>query len=172
MDKLYADRKLGEGYPGLAKIAFEKYMDILDASPDSVASVAPYLRCADRLVEIDEPKNVLVLGCGPRPKTLEVLAQKGYKAVGVEPVPSFVFSAREYLGGPEKVLEGAAEEIPLTSSSQDMVICESVLEHVESPTKSLDEMFRVLSPGGAACVMTTNRHRVSLKGDNGEFNVR
>lgn len=92
MDKLYADRKLAEGYPGLAKIAFDKYVDILDASPDSGSSVDLYLRCADRLVEIDEPKNVLVLGCGPRPKALEMLAQRGYKAVGVEPVPSFVFT--------------------------------------------------------------------------------
>jgi ubiquinone/menaquinone biosynthesis C-methylase UbiE len=83
-----------------------------------------------------------------------------------------VRSAREYLGAPDRVLEGAAEEIPLASGSQDMVICESVLEHVESPTKSLDEIFRVLAPGGVACIITTNRHQVSLKGHNGEFNVR
>jgi ubiquinone/menaquinone biosynthesis C-methylase UbiE len=131
-----------------------------------------YSRCADQLVESEELKNVLFLGCGPKPKSLEMLTQRGYEVVGVEPVPSFVRSAREYLGAPDRVLEGAAEEIPLASGSQDMVICESVLEHVESPTKSLDEIFRVLAPGGVACIITSNRHRVSLKGHNGEFNVR
>jgi hypothetical protein len=29
-----------------------------------------------------------------------------------------------------------------------------------------------LAPGGVACIITTNRHQVSLKGHNGEFNVR
>jgi hypothetical protein len=32
-------------------------------------------------------------------------------------------------------------------------------------------MYRVLAPGGVLCVTTTNRHRFSLDGSNGEFNV-
>ena len=172
MNKLYTDRKLVQGHPGLDRLAFEKYTAILDTLPEGSAPVDLYLRCVDRLVEPGEPKNILVLGCGPRPETLEMLTRKGYEAVGVEPVPSFVRSAREYLGASDKILEGAAEEVPLASGSQDMVICESVLEHVDSPTKSLHEIFRVLAPGGVACIVTNNRHRISLKGDNGEFNVR
>ena len=172
MDRLYADRKLAQGYPGHDRLALEKYMAMLEALPESTFFVDLYSRCADQLVECEEPKNVLFLGCGPKPKSLEMLAQRGYEVIGVEPVPSFVQSAREYLGAPDRVLEGAAEEIPLAGGSQDMVICESVLEHVESPTKSLDEIFRVLAPGGVACIITTNRHQVSLKGHNGEFNVR
>ncbi len=172
MDKLYANRKLAQGYPGHDELALERYMAMLQALPESTFFVDLYSRCAEQLVELDEPKNVLLLGCGPKPKTLEMLAQRGYRTIGVEPVPSFVRSAREYLGATDRVLEGAAEDIPLESGSQDMVICESVLEHVESPTKSLDEIFRVLAPGGVACIITTNRQQVSLKGHNGEFNVR
>ncbi len=172
MDKLYANRKLAQGYPGHDDLALERYMAMLEALPESTFFVDLYSRCAEQLVELDEPENVLLLGCGPKPKTLEMLAQRGYRTVGVEPVPSFVRSAREYLDTTDRVLEGAAEDIPLESGSQDMVICESVLEHVESPTKSLDEIFRVLAPGGVACIITTNRQQVSLKGHNGEFNVR
>jgi ubiquinone/menaquinone biosynthesis C-methylase UbiE len=47
-----------------------------------------------------------------------------------------------------------------------------VLEHVDSPTRSLEEMHRVLRPGGIAFVVTTNRHCISLAGWNAEFNVR
>ncbi len=172
MDKLYANRKLAQGYTGHDELALERYMAVLEALPESTFFVELYSRCAEQLVELDEPENVLLLGCGPKPKTLEMLAQRGYRTVGVEPVPSFVRSAREYLDTTDRVLEGAAEDIPLESGSQDMVICESVLEHVESPTKSLDEIFRVLAPGGVACIITTNRQQVSLKGHNGEFNVR
>src|SRR5262249_11942767 len=52
----------------------------------------------------------------------------------------------------------------------DLVLCENVLEHVDSPRAALDEMHRVLRPGGIAFVTTTNRLRLSLH--NSEFNVR
>ena len=176
MDKLYTNRKLAQGYPGLEELAFEKYMGILDEPEkeysDSISSVERLLTWLDRLVGLSELKNVLVLGCGPRPLTIKTLVQKGYNVVGVEPVSSFERSAKKYLGSPDRILEGSAEGIPLPSSSQDLAICESVLEHVDSPTKSLDEIFRVLRPGGVAYIGTTDRYRISLKGDAGEYNVR
>jgi ubiquinone/menaquinone biosynthesis C-methylase UbiE len=176
MDKLYKNRKLAQGYPGLERLAFEKYIAILDElekeRSDERLLIEKLLAWLDRLVNLSELKNVLVLGCGPRPLPIKVLIQKNYDAVGVEPIPSFMNSARKYLGSPDRILEGSAEEIPLPSNSQNLVICESVLEHVDSPTKSLDEVFRILRPGGVAYIVTTNRYRISLKGDNGEYNVR
>ena len=176
MDKLYKNRKLAQGYPGLERLAFEKYIAILDElekeRSDERLLIEKLLAWLDRLVNLGELKNVLVLGCGPRPLSIKVLIQKNYDAVGVEPIPSFMNSARKYLGSPDRILEGSAEEIPLPSNSQDLVICESVLEHVDSPTKSFDEVFRILRPGGVAYIVTTNRYRISLKGDNGEYNVR
>ncbi len=176
MDKLYKNRKLAQGYPGLERLAFEKYIAILDElekeRSDERLLIEKLLEWLDRLVDLGELKNVLVLGCGPRPLPIKVLIQKNYNAVGVEPIPSFMSSARKYLGSPDRILEGSAEEIHLPSNSQDLVICESVLEHVDSPTKSFDEVFRILRPGGVAYIVTTNRYRISLKGDNGEYNVR
>jgi ubiquinone/menaquinone biosynthesis C-methylase UbiE len=177
MDELYKNRKLAQGYPGLDDLAFErKYSSTLDEKgnegPDGDISVEMLLKWLDRLVDLGELRNVLVLGCGPRPLRIKALTQKNYNAVGVEPVASFVRSAREYHGSPDRILEGSAEEIPLPSYSQDLVICESVLEHVDSPTKSLDEIFRVLGAGGIAFIETTNRYRISLKGENAEYNVR
>ena len=176
MGKLYKNRKLAQGYPDLERLAFEKYIAILDEleKERSVERllIEKLLAWLDRLVDLGEHKNVLVLGCGPRPLPIKILIQKNYNAVGVEPIPSFISSAKKYLGSPDRILEGSAEEIPLPSNSQDLVICESVLEHVDSPTKSFDEVFRILRPGGVAYIVTTNRYRISLKGDNGEYNVR
>jgi ubiquinone/menaquinone biosynthesis C-methylase UbiE len=176
MDKLYKNRKLAQRYPHLEGLAFEKYIAILDElekeRSDERLLIEKLLAWLDRLVDLGEHKNVLVLGCGPRPLPIKILIQKNYNAVGVEPIPSFISSAKKYLCSPDRILEGSAEEIPLPSNSQDLVICESVLEHVDSPTKSFDEVFRILRPGGVAYIVTTNRYRISLKGDNGEYNVR
>ena len=176
MDELYANRRLAQRHPDLDRLAYEKYARILDEQEKEHSSNGPSVKqllvWLNRLVDLSELRDVLVLGCGPRPLTVETLIQMNYNAVGVEPVPSFVGSAGKYLGSPERALEGSAEEIPLPANSQDLVVCESVLEHVDSPTKSLDEVFRALRTGGVVFVDTTNRYRISLKGDNGEYNVR
>jgi hypothetical protein len=52
------------------------------------------------------------------------------------------------------------------------LILESVLEHIDSPSQALSEAYRVLTSDGVAFISTTNRLRVSLTGQNPEFNVR
>ena len=171
--ELYASRKLAEAYPGLEQVALERFVATLESQGDETARIDRLLARLNRLVDLtSERKNVVVLGCGPRPQTVRFLAEKNFNVVGVEPVVSFVRSAREYLGAAEQVVEGAAERIPLADESRHMVFCDSVLEHVVSPIKSLDEMCRVLAPGGIAFITTTNRHKFSPKGENGEYRYR
>ncbi|RZP02997.1 MAG: class I SAM-dependent methyltransferase [Gammaproteobacteria bacterium] len=43
---------------------------------------------------------------------------------------------------------GNINDIPLESDSLDAVMCSEVLEHVESPEESIQELVRVLKPGG------------------------
>lgn len=47
-----------------------------------------------------------------------------------------------------KQINGIAEEIPLKDSTVDIVICNQVLEHVNDPMKSVNEIYRILKPGG------------------------
>jgi SAM-dependent methyltransferase len=83
-----------------------------------------------------------------------------------------VDTALAFLDGRGTVLVGAAEQLPLADGSQNVVLFESVLEHVDSPIKTLNEAYRVLAAGGVAYVVTTNRLRFSPSGASGEFNVR
>jgi SAM-dependent methyltransferase len=166
---LYRDRTLVEGYPGLETISTARKSSL---QPDwHRAHFAKLLTYFDRLIGLDRVRRIAVVGCGPRPESIGVLGTLGYDVVGIEPVPSYVDAANEFLGGTERVRQGSAEETHLEPESRDVVLLESVLEHVDSPSLSLREAFRVLAPGGLALVVTTNRLKLSLRGTNAEFNV-
>jgi SAM-dependent methyltransferase len=48
---------------------------------------------------------------------------------------------------------------PIADSSQDFVICSHVLEHLAEPIGFLEEIHRVLRPGGITIVLLPNRHK-------------
>jgi ubiquinone/menaquinone biosynthesis C-methylase UbiE len=169
-ERLYGARKLVEAYPGLNRLYDEAFNSALSEGHVDAKGIERQLTYLNRLLPL-ERKTVLVIGCGPQPEAVKQLIKAGYDAIGVEPVPAFVREAGVYLGAPERVVQGAAESIPLPDRSVSLVYCNSVLEHVDSPMASLREMHRVLEPGGAAFVITTNRFRISASGDNGEYNL-
>ncbi len=170
--EMYSRRRLADGYPGLDRLAFDQFSEVLDKHGDESPRMNSLLTRLNRLVDLDRVRDIVVVGCGPQPQTIRFLKQRNYEVVGVEPVPLFVEAAREYVGCEDSVLQGAAEAMPLADGSQQIVFCDSVLEHVVSPSKSLDEMYRVLAPGGIALVTTTNKFRISLTGQNGEYRRR
>jgi ubiquinone/menaquinone biosynthesis C-methylase UbiE len=166
---VYRDRRLSEGYPGLEALSLETFEETLARQPDDTWRVRMIMGYLDRLIDIRAARNVLLVGCGPRPETMRILREMGFNVLGVEPVWNFVVGARRHLNDEGAVLEGRAEELPNASESQDVVILESVLEHVDSVGRSLAEAHRVLAPGGVAYISTTNRLRLV---PDAEFNVR
>ncbi len=54
--------------------------------------------------------------------------------------------------GPNIDYVGRAEAIPLPDASVDLVITQEVLEHVADPFKAMQEIHRVLKPGGTLYV--------------------
>jgi len=172
---LYVDRRLAEGYPGLEQLAHEAYLSHLEKSRTDSGEeqrISKLLTYLNRIIDVTPPKKLLVVGCGPKPYTLELLLERGYDTIGIEPIPSFVDSGNEYLAAADRLLKGSAENVPLGNGSQDVVFLESVLEHVDSPIRCLNEIYRVLAPGSLLYVVTTNRYRFSIRGRNGEYNVK
>jgi ubiquinone/menaquinone biosynthesis C-methylase UbiE len=51
----------------------------------------------------------------------------------------------------------SATDIPFSDNSFDSVICRSVLHHLHEPTKALQEIRRVLKPGGRFVCWETNK---------------
>jgi SAM-dependent methyltransferase len=164
----HADRLLSAGYPGLDHLAADWYAEHQQTN----TTTAETMRCIGRLIDLASgPRTVAVIGCGPNPYTVRDLIAGGFDAVGVEPVDAYVETARGFLGAADRVALGSAEELPFDAGSQQVVILENVFEHVDSPSATLAEAYRVLAPGGVLYVYTTNRFRFSLLGRNHEFRV-
>jgi 2-polyprenyl-3-methyl-5-hydroxy-6-metoxy-1,4-benzoquinol methylase len=103
------------------------------------------VRPGDRVVDV---------GCGPG-ALAELLVREGMHVTGIEPAAYLraEFERRVTpLDGDSHVLDGVAESLPLQPGSARAVVITEVLEHVADPAPVLDEIHRVLEPGGTVCV--------------------
>jgi len=172
LENLYINRKPTELHPDIERKDFQEHLDSATKRPDDTPRIERYLKYLSRLIDLNQCRNIVVIGCGLMPQTVKILMEKKYNVTGIEPVSSFVRSAAEYLGSKNIIIQGTAENIPLPDASQHIAFCESVLEHVDSPTKTLAEVYRVLTPGGIVFINTTNRYQLTLMGKNAEFRIR
>jgi SAM-dependent methyltransferase len=98
--------------------------------------------------------SALDVGCGPGALTRELVDRLGSDRVAAcDPSPAFVVACSERF--PEvDVRPGRAEELPFESGTFDHALAQLVLHFVSEPDRAVDEMRRVVRPGGtvAACV--------------------
>jgi SAM-dependent methyltransferase len=90
--------------------------------------------------------RVLDVGCGEGQLARRVVAL-GATVVGVDGSWAQLSEARRRAGGPDYV-RGSASCLPVASAAFDAVMACLVLEHVEPFEPAIDEITRVLEPGG------------------------
>lgn len=96
---------------------------------------------------------ILDLGCGAGRWSVG-LVREGYRVLGVDPSPNMAAEAldrasSEGLSAAQaNFAEGDAEHIPSGDAAFDGVFCFAVLDFVPNPGVALQEMWRVLRPGG------------------------
>lgn len=79
------------------------------------------------------------------------------RAVGVEPSSGLREEAvRRAAGARVEYVDGRAESLPFDDESVDVLRCERVLQHVDNPTAVVQEMTRVLRPGGRIALIDTD----------------
>jgi len=102
-------------------------------------------------------KMFLDLGCGFGGRTVEFQRVTSGQYIGVD------FDSRAAIGalrfarsiGARNVCfaSGLGESLPFAGESFDVVLSYDVLEHVQNPKRTLEEVYRVLKPGGLFCVV-------------------
>jgi SAM-dependent methyltransferase len=114
-----------------------------------------------RLVDFDgcAGRSVLDIGCGAG-VDLARFAKGGAVATGVDVAPSAVTLARanfeqQGLKGDFHVADG--EHLPFPDNSFDLVYAHGVVQYTASPQRLVDEVRRVLKPGGRAIFQVYNR---------------
>lgn len=107
-------------------------------------------------------KKVLDVGAG-NGYVLSKYAQEGAHVVGADITKKAIDLCRKrfgLLGLEGNFVLGNAETLPFEPESFDCVCCMGVLHHTPSPRKAVDEIFRVLKPGGRLIAMVYHRNSI------------
>lgn len=103
--------------------------------------------------------KLIDIGSGQGGMVLEALI-RGAEAYGIEPGEEFTKLARMRLRdagfNQANILSTSGEAVPFDSDIFDYVISLQVLEHVKNPEKILNEIFRILKPGGRCHISCEN----------------
>jgi SAM-dependent methyltransferase len=122
------------------------------AAPLNLRS-APQMREYEHIVARvgrDRPAKVLDWGCGYG-QVSHLLLERGLDVTSLEYVPDAEEGRRSRLGhfpDVEAIMTREPVRLPFDDATFDAVLSVGVLEHVAQPDASLDELRRVLVPGG------------------------
>lgn len=121
--------------------------------------LAEMSRYAD-LVEGRTNQGAAVLEVAPGPGYLSIeLARRGFTVTGVEISQDFVEiekrNAKE-AGVCVDFRQGNASALPLADNAYDSVVCSAAFKNFKEPLIALNEMHRVLKPGGTALILDMN----------------
>lgn len=111
------------------------------------------------LAEARPGERVLDLGCGAG-RFLRALAEHGAEAVGVDIADAALERARRNAPGAELHRIDPDSDLPLPDASCGLVWCSETLEHVADTAHLMDEVRRVLLPGGRLLVTTPAHERL------------
>ena len=111
------------------------------------------------LAEAKPEVRTVDIGCGTGIYTLE-LARRGVKVIGLDSSIEMIAVAQEKLrqaGLPGRFVCASAEALPFREERFDLAIAVTSLCFVHSPDRALEEMHRVLRPGGRLVIGELNR---------------
>jgi len=109
--------------------------------------------------------EVLEVGCGLGTDAIN-FARRGAHYTGVDLTEASIELARrrfEIEGLPADLRVADAEALPFADESFDLVYSHGVLHHTPDVQRAIDEIHRVLKPGGAAMVMLYHKNSYNYR---------
>lgn len=119
-------------------------------------------------------KRVLDVACGEGYGT-SLLARTAAHVTGVDISPEAIAHAhRAYAGTPNaEFVESSCTRLPLPDASIDLAVSFETLEHIAEQEEFLDELVRVLAPGGLLILSSPNKAEYSDRtGFRNEYHVK
>ncbi|WP_027341659.1 class I SAM-dependent methyltransferase [Hamadaea tsunoensis] len=107
---------------------------------------------------IPEGAEILEIAPGPGYFAVE-LAHLGFPVTGLDISTSFVRIASAYARSEGVAVDfrhGDAAALPFPDRAFDVVVCQAAFKNFQEPVRALDEMHRVLRPGGTAYIHDMN----------------
>jgi SAM-dependent methyltransferase len=133
-----------------------RQIEALYATPDVAAQRSRILAA----LQLGRSEKVADIGCGPGYLTAEIAEAVGPAGLvhGLDLGPAMVAIAERRCAGYAncRVEVGDARALPFPDATFDALASIQVLEHVDDVATAIDEMARVLRPGGRAVVMATD----------------
>jgi ubiquinone/menaquinone biosynthesis C-methylase UbiE len=130
-----------------------------------------YRKQAAALTEgLAEDAAVLELAPGPGFLAIEIARLGRYPVSALDISRTFVTIVAEQAaaaGVPVDVRRGDAADMPFPADSFDLIVCQAAFKNFSRPRRALDEIHRVLRPGGRAIIEDMN-HLASMSDINRE----
>ena len=123
----------------------------------------PFMR---KLMEFDNfrGKQLLEIGCGLGTDLLQ-FARAGALVTGVDLTPASIELVKKRFaleGIPVEAQVADAEHLPFPDGSFDVVYSFGVLHHTPNTQKSIDDVYRVLKPGGRIIIMLYHKNSIHV----------
>ncbi len=111
-------------------------------------------------ISIHSDSSVLIVGCGTGAELFYVFDTYTKKVFGIDPVELGVeicnMKAAEKGLSLTNIVKGSAEYMPFNDSLFDVVLCFTVIEHVDDVKETFSEIHRVLKKNGKAFLFYPN----------------
>jgi ubiquinone/menaquinone biosynthesis C-methylase UbiE len=120
-----------------------------------------YIDLAQRIsAQLPAGSSVLEVAPGPGYFSIELAKRGSYNITGLDISHSMVkIAARKAAEAGVRVdfKQGSASKMPLQSSSFDFLLCRAAFKNFGKPVEALQEMCRVLKPGGHGLIIDLRR---------------
>jgi ubiquinone/menaquinone biosynthesis C-methylase UbiE len=142
-----------KGYKGFGMEGFTAkwYASLTLRSLDEFKELAR--RASD---QVPPGSQVLEIAPGPGYFAIELAKLGGYQISGLDISHTFVAIARgnaDKAGVHVDFQQGNAASMPFGSKSFDFLLCRAAFKNFSQPVRALEEMYRVLKPGGRALII-------------------
>jgi ubiquinone/menaquinone biosynthesis C-methylase UbiE len=104
---------------------------------------------------LEKGLRVLEIGCG-KGRMLSFLNKQGLEVTGLDLDADALRQCRESFPNLQ-VHQGSGDDLPFPNEAFDLVLSFDVFEHIKDSNKHLQEVIRVLKPGGQYLLQTPNK---------------